>query len=236
MVDIHCHLLYGVDDGAATIEESVKMLQHAKNQGVTAIILTPHYRHGMFAHPNEKIAAHFSELLPLAGQLGIELALGTEYHVNSQIGEALQSGRCRTLAESGYVLSEYSHNSEFTYLYQMTEELLRCGYVPVIAHAERYACLVQEPSRVKELRRLGAWIQLNADAVLGLEGRAPKRFCKRLIAGDCADVIASDSHGANRRVCHLAECRGYLIKKFDAETADRLLLRNPTMIWRNEYR
>lgn len=236
MIDIHCHLLYGVDDGAATIEESVKMLQHAKQQGITAMILTPHYRHGMFAHPSETIAAHFSKLLPLAGRLGIELALGTEYHVNSQIGEALQSGRCRTLAGSGYVLSEYSHDSEFAYLYQMTEELLRHGYVPVVAHVERYACLVQEPSRVEELRRLGAWIQLNADAVIGLEGRAPKRFCKRLIARECADVVASDCHGADRRVCHLAECRNYLMKKFGAGTADRLLLRNPAMIWRNEYR
>lgn len=236
MIDIHCHLLYGVDDGAATIEESARMLQLAKQQGITAIILTPHYRHGMFAHPNETIAANFSKLQPLAAQLGVALALGTEYHVNSQIGEALQSGRCRTLAGSGYVLSEYSHDSEFAYLTQMTGELLRRGYVPVIAHVERYACLVQKPARVEELRRLGAWIQVNADAVLGLEGHASGRFCKKLLAKGCVDVIASDSHGADRRACHLMQCRDYLNRKFDVGTADRLLYRNPAMIWNNEYR
>ena len=107
MIDIHCHLLYGVDDGAKTIEESVAMLEAAKEQGISAMILTPHYRHGMFAYPKEEIEEHFRILEPYAQKLGIYLALGTEYHVNSHIVEALDSGRCRTMAGSRYVLSEY---------------------------------------------------------------------------------------------------------------------------------
>lgn len=236
MIDIHCHLLYGVDDGAGTIEESLQMLRLAREQGIDTIILTPHYRHGMFAYPKEKIEAHFAELVPEAGKLGIALALGTEYHVDSRVAEALQSGRCRTLAESSYVLSEYSHDSEYSYIYQMTEEMLRQGYLPVLAHVERCACLTQELSRVDELRRLGAWIQLNADAVLGREGRIPKRDCKRMLAENLVDVIASDSHGVQKRACHLAQCREYLMKKFGSGTADRLLTRNPSMILKNTYR
>jgi hypothetical protein len=92
MIDIHCHLLYGVDDGAKTIEESVAMLEAAKEQGISAMILTPHYRHGMFAYPKEEIEEHFRILEPYAQKLGIYLALGTEYHVNSHIVEALDSG------------------------------------------------------------------------------------------------------------------------------------------------
>lgn len=91
MIDIHCHLLYGVDDGAKTIEESVAMLEAAKEQGISAMILTPHYRHGMFAYPKEEIEEHFRILEPYAQKLGIYLALGTEYHVNSHIVEALDS-------------------------------------------------------------------------------------------------------------------------------------------------
>ena len=113
MIDIHCHLLYGVDDGAKTIEESVAMLEAAKEQGISAMILTPHYRHGMFAYPKEEIEEHFRILEPYAQKLGIYLALGTEYHVNSHIVEALDSGRCRTMAGSRYVLCEYSHDSEY---------------------------------------------------------------------------------------------------------------------------
>ena len=103
MIDIHCHLLYGVDDGAKTIEESVAMLEAAKEQGISAMILTPHYRHGMFAYPKEEIEEHFRILEPYAQKLGIYLALGTEYHVNSHIVEALDSGRCRTMAGARYV-------------------------------------------------------------------------------------------------------------------------------------
>ena len=102
MIDIHCHLLYGVDDGAKTIEESVAMLEAAKEQGISAMILTPHYRHGMFAYPKEEIEEHFRILEPYAQKLGIYLALGTEYHVNSHIVEALDSGRCRTMAGSRF--------------------------------------------------------------------------------------------------------------------------------------
>ena len=104
MIDIHCHLLYGVDDGAKTIEESVAMLEAAKEQGISAMILTPHYRHGMFAYPKEEIEEHFRILEPYAQKLGIYLALGTEYHVNSHIVEALDSGRCRTMAGSRCVV------------------------------------------------------------------------------------------------------------------------------------
>ena len=180
MIDIHCHLLYGVDDGAKTIEESVAMLEAAKEQGISAMILTPHYRHGMFAYPKEEIEEHFRILEPYAQKLGIYLALGTEYHVNSHIVEALDSGRCRTMAGSRYVLCEYSHDSEYAYIYQMTQELVLHGYIPVFAHVERYGALA-DLQLAEELRNLGAWITVNADAVLGLEGMGPKKYCKKML-------------------------------------------------------
>ena len=83
-----------------------EIAEAAKEQGISAMILTPHYRHGMFAYPKEEIEEHFRILEPYAQKLGIYLALGTEYHVNSHIVEALDSGRCRTMAGSRYVLCE----------------------------------------------------------------------------------------------------------------------------------
>ena len=134
MVDIHTHLLFDVDDGAESLEESIAMLQEAKKQGITAMILTPHYRHGMFRFDHQQIKQNFLLLFKHAKEIGMKLSLGTEFHVNSHIVEYLQSGRCVTLAGTNYVLVEYSHETEFSYIRQMNEELLRRGYVPVIAH------------------------------------------------------------------------------------------------------
>ncbi|MCD7708559.1 MAG: hypothetical protein LUI02_01640 [Clostridiales bacterium] len=230
MVDIHCHLLYGVDDGAATIEESVAMLERAREQGITAIILTPHYRHGMFPYPKKEIEEHYVALQPYAQKLEIALALGTEYHVDSEVVEAMDGHRCRTMAGSRYVLSEYSHDTEYSYIYKMTREMIAHGYMPVLAHVERYACMTEDIDLAGEIQNLGAWIQLNADAVLGLEGRGPKKYCRQMLEEGYVDVIASDSHGIKERACHMSGCREYIAKKFDPQLADRLMDENPSTI------
>lgn len=227
IIDIHCHLLYGVDDGAKTIEESKAMLQEARRQGITGIILTPHYRHGMFSYPRELIEENFAMLQPYAGEQGITMALGTEYHVNSHIVEALEGGRCLTLAGTRYVLAEFSHDAEYSYIYQMAQELIFHGFVPIIAHIERCAAITRDMECAYQLKSLGAWIQINADAVLGMEGTAVRRFCKKMLKAGYVDVIASDSHGTVRRACHMDRCYALLEKKYGREYADKLLHHMP---------
>ena len=230
MIDIHCHLLYHVDDGAKTIEESVQMLKIAKEQGIKAMILTPHYRHGMFAYPKDKIEEHFEKLYPYAQKLGLEIFLGTEYHVNSEITEAFTSGRCHTLADKQYILTEYAYETEFSYIKRMTQEVILAGFIPVIAHAERYECMTEDVDRARILQSLGALIQNNADAVLGLEGRRSKNYCKKLLKKGYVDLIASDSHGSQKRVNHMGKCYEYITKKFGENEAKRLMEINPYRI------
>ncbi len=227
IIDIHCHLLCGVDDGAKTIEESEAMLQEAHRQGITGIILTPHYRHGMFSYPKELIEENFALLQPYAMELGITLALGTEYHVNSHMVEALEGGRCLTLAGTRYVLAEFSHDAEYSYIYQMAQELIFHGFVPIIAHIERCAAITADMENADRLKSLGAWIQINADAVLGMEGTAARRFCKKMLKAGYVDVIASDSHGMVKRACHMDRCYALLEKKYGREYADELMYDMP---------
>ncbi len=227
IIDIHCHLLCGVDDGAKTIEESEAMLQEAHRQGITGIILTPHYRHGMFSYPKGLIEENFALLQPYAMELGITLALGTEYHVNSHMVEALEGGRCLTLAGTRYVLAEFSHDAEYSYIYQMAQELIFHGFVPIIAHIERCAAITADMENADRLKSLGAWIQINADAVLGMEGTAARRFCKKMLKAGYVDVIASDSHGTVKRACHMDRCYALLEKKYGREYADELMYDMP---------
>ncbi|MEZ3433935.1 MAG: PHP domain-containing protein [Lachnospiraceae bacterium] len=230
MIDIHCHALYGVDDGAANIEESAAMLKQAASQGVEAVVLTPHYRHGMFPYPKERIWEHFEKLKPTAEEIGMELYLGCEYHVNSRIVEALTSGRCLSLAEGDFVLTEYSFDTEYSYINEQTRKLLSCGYIPVVAHVERYGCFLKNPKLCAELADTGAYIQVNADSILGLTGRTAERFCKKLLKHEWVDIVASDAHGIKNRASHLGECQEYIIKKYGKDYAELLLEHNPQRI------
>ena len=232
-IDIHNHTLFGVDDGPGEIQIAETMLENAKSQGAKAIILTPHYRRGMFSYPLEDIEKNFSRLEQIGREMGIALFLGCEYHVNGDLISNIQSGRCKTLAGSDYVLTEYSYETEYSYIAEQTHRLLSCGYFPVIAHVERYKCLLKKPELCVELSDMGALIQMNADSVLGLGSWSEKRFCKKMLAKEWADIIASDTHDMSNRACHMAECRKFVEKKYGMDYAELLFVKNPKRILNN---
>ena len=230
MIDIHCHLLFGVDDGPETIEGSIAMLEEANEQGITNIILTPHYRRGMFKYDVDLVRRNKAELDKHAETFGIKLYLGTEIHVNGDIIEYLDEGKYLPLADSDYVLTEYEYHVEYSYLFKMTKELLRHGYIPVLAHVERYRCLVENPQHLDELREIGALIQVNAAAILGREGWGVKQYCKKIIKSGWVDFVASDCHDLKKRICRIGECYDYLEKKFGEKVANRLTYKNARKI------
>ena len=133
LIDIHSHILYGVDDGASSREVSIEMLREAARQGVTDIIATPHYRQGMFSYPPKKIFSHYQELRREAHKVGIRLSLGCEYFVDGDIYENLEKGRVPTLAGTRYVLTEYAPEAAYSMVQVFSQNLLRQGYIPVIA-------------------------------------------------------------------------------------------------------
>jgi protein-tyrosine phosphatase len=121
-------------------------------------------------------------------------------------------------------------HSEFSYARQMTQEAVRFGYIPVIAHVERYEFVMDDPECLDELREMGALVQVNADAVLGMEGRGAKKLCRILLKNDLVDLIASDSHGINERACHMQQCFDYVAKKYGPERARLLFCDTPAQI------
>lgn len=234
MIDIHCHLLYGVDDGSDSREESIQMLEEAKKQGIHTVILTPHYRRGMFKYDKELILKHYHDLIPEARRIGIRLGLGCEFHVNHDIVEYLNSGRCATLAGSHKVLTEYAFETEYRYIHERTQELVFNGYEPVIAHVERYQCFQKNPQLLKDLSNMGTMIQVNADSILGLEGFALKGVTKKILKAHLADIVASDAHGIKDRACHMEKCYSYVSKKYGQDYAEDLFENNPRSIVEQE--
>ncbi|MGN1158261.1 MAG: CpsB/CapC family capsule biosynthesis tyrosine phosphatase [Agathobacter sp.] len=233
IIDIHCHVLHGVDDGVQTIEEAEQFFRQMAAEGIAGVILTPHYRKGMFETPQSVMAERYRQLYPVAKAAGVIALPGCEYHVDQQMLENISQKRRWTLAGSSYVLTEYSGADDYDYIKGNTYELLSAGYIPVLAHIERIRCLNSDIGALEELSDMGARIQVNADAVLGIEGGTSKRFCRKLLKEDLIDFIASDCHGLKRRPSHLAECADYVERKYGHQLAKKIFLDNPREILRS---
>lgn len=230
--DIHCHILPEVDDGARTIDESLKLLRMEFDDGVRNIILTPHYRREMFETPEEKIEQQFQALRKAAKQTlpELHLYLGCELHTSMDMLEAFQHRKHLTLAGSFYVLTEFGGGDTKAYIKERCYALLSNGYQPILAHVERYSCILKDLDLVNELRQMGCMIQVNAESILGKGGWGIKRFCKKLMKEDMLDFVGSDAHGTTRRIPQMGACADYIEKKMGTEYAVHILCENPSII------
>ena len=226
MIDIHCHLLPYVDDGANDLEEAKHLLSTEAEQGVSVLCFTPHLRAGMFETPDEKIRHQFERLEPFAKSLGLDVRLSREYHFDELLWEKLESGTVIPLG-GGFILTEFSSQFGAEQMLSAAKRIREYGFTPLVAHIERYPAA--DADLIRALRSEGTLIQVNADSVLGYEGRYIKKFVWELLYAGLADVVASDAHGADRPP-RLQECMALIKKKAGEEQAERVLLRNPKKI------
>ena len=237
MVDVHCHILPGVDDGARTPADTKAMLEMQYEQGVRRIIVTPHLRRDMFETPADVIEEAFLKTKELARQVAgdLMLYLGCEYHVTSEMTEVLRNDWRRRMAGTKYVLTEFSGSASFESIRKKVNEILQYGFRPIVAHVERCMGLAEKPENLDELAEMGAYVQVNASSVIGEDGRTVKAFCKRIIKDQQVHLIASDAHDCKRRAPNLGACAQYLSKKFGDAVAEKLLITNPTKLISNDY-
>ena len=232
LVDIHCHLLYGVDDGAKDVNEAIQLLKLEKEQHVDRVILTPHYREGIFETPQTIMDEHYAKLCLFEKEmnLGIRLFLGCEYHTNTRMVADLQEKRRPSMAGSQYVLVEFSAEDSFKKIRCQIYNLIMEGWIPIIAHIERYPDMMKDLNNVFECKSLGALIQITSGALLGKMGWKMQRNCKKLIKQDLVDFVASDAHDTKNRRPDLGECATYLEKKYGQDYTYKLLVENPEML------
>ena len=233
--DIHCHLLHGVDDGPRRIEQSLELLRMEYDDGVRTIFLTPHYRRDLFECPTHILLEHFEALRHRATQQfpDLQLILGREVHVHSDITQALRTGQCMTLGDSDHVLLEFPENADKRYLIDSCHAVIQGGYRPIIAHAERYTDFREHASLADEVQEMGALIQLNADSILGQHGISVRRCCHRLLKQGKAHFIASDAHDITHRKPILRDCFLEVHKKYGQAYAAKLFEENPLAVINN---
>ena len=235
-IDIHCHMLPGVDDGANSWELCRRMLRQSAAEGAEAVILTPHYYPGHMDTDSETVGRRFAELqkrLTQEWRLDLKVYLGNEFYYSYDTPELITSGQARTLAGSNYILVEFSPGVRYLSLRQGLTHLLEAGYYVILAHLERYETLYKDFGRVEELYNMGVYLQANARPVCGKGGRRQKAFLRDLLDQEMLSFIATDAHDMRARAPHMADCAAYLCKKYSADYAEWLLYENPSCILEN---
>ena len=227
-VDIHSHILPHMDDGAQDMEMALEMLRIAQSEGITDIIVTPHYKAGRFKGDAKQMHRQLEEVRRLMKQEGIDVNLypGNEIYYRSELEEKLESGELSTMNGSNYVLVEFSPMESFLYIRGAVEELFGMGYTPILAHVERYQCMCKHPEYVAQLKKMGCGIQVNASTVTGGFGFMGKRFAHKLLKEGLVDYIGTDAHNTAGRKPEMKKCADVLYKKYDRKYADAVLFKN----------
>ena len=210
LIDVHNHILYGVDDGAKTIEDACDMLSYAKDQGVTTVVFTPHLFSSATRASRETQISHFDALKEAAKALDLTLFLGGEIKYKSHVDieyDTYAFGPHKTL------LMEFSTYAE-TPIDEICYTLIKKGYQVIVAHIERYSSYLKLDDYYK-IKETGAYLQVNASSIVGYEAKLNKRLIKKLLKYQLIDIIATDAHNMSDRKPDLLSSYRYLEKKLD---------------------
>lgn len=228
IVDMHCHVLPGVDDGPETMEDSMLLLEEAVRQHVDAMIVTPHFhpaRYQVYASQIREGLARLNEEIQKAG-LPITLLPGQECYFYSDLIRELDAGNVLTMAGTRYVLVEFDPVAIYSVLRGAVRSLMSSGYYPIIAHYERYQCLKGNTERLSQLRYDGAMLQMNFDTVLARDGLFRKNPWRQLLREGYVDFLGSDTHGMDFRPPHIDSVVQWMRAEVDPGLTENILERN----------
>lgn len=227
MVDIHTHILPGIDDGSSSMRETIKMLLLAYAQGVRTVIATPHSNYYKKTKSKEELEILLAEVEERIQKTlpDFTLLLGQEILYFPGMVEALRENRLLTLNDTEYVLVEFRAKESWTTIYQGVRKLLMAQYIPVIAHAERYFAL-REEGRFNDLIQAGALIQMNYSSLIGNFLWPEVRWCRRQVLEGNVDLLATDMHNMQQRRPQITEALDWLERKGEHELIARITAGN----------
>ncbi len=236
MIDLHCHLLPGLDDGAPDLATSLTMARQAVDQGVTVIACTAHILPGVYHNRGPDIRSATRLLQDALNRKGIALQLetGADVHMAPNFIAGLRSGELLTLADSRYVLVEPPHHVVPPQLEEFFFNLIVAGYVPILTHPERLSWVPSRYDTIKKLVQTGVWMQVTAGSFTGAFGRTALYWAVRLLDEGCVHLIASDAHDAERRPPDLALGRESVEKRVGAQEAQHLVFTRPMGVLKDQ--
>lgn len=232
MIDLHCHLLPGIDDGPLSREVSLAMARQAVDDGIVLTACTPHIYPGLYENTRAGIEAavlEFRRELAAAG-IPLQLGVGADVHLAPDLAGAVRAGRVPTLCGSRYLLLEPPHHVAPPRFAESVFSLMAAGLVPVITHPERLTWIENHYAVFGELVKQGAWMQLTAGSLTGRFGKRPQYWAERLLDEGLVHLLATDSHHCDKRPPLLAEGREAAARRLGAAEAHHLVETRPQAI------
>ena len=241
-VDIHCHILPGLDDGSRTWEMTEKMLHMELDQGVCGMIVTPHFWKGRWTAPPEKVRELASQLEERGRKIRPDffVSVGNEikYYGPTSV-ELVKDGSCLTMGDTKYVLLEFSYECSLSDIETAVNQVRTKGYRPILAHVERYKCHLKEYDELDHLIRRGAYLQVNAESLndggLGSRLFGEGAFIKKLLQYQMIHLVGTDTHNDGNRAPNMEKAAIWLQKKIGEAETRKLLYDNPLSLLKNEY-
>lgn len=226
MIDIHHHLLFGLDDGAKDLDTSVAMAEMAAADGITHIVCTPHAN----SHYRFDPAVNAEKLEQLRERVGskITLGLGCDFHLSFEnIDDARRNPAKYTINGKNYLLVEFADLSIPPQMTQVFYEFLLRGIQPILTHPERNPTIQKSPQRLTEWLHAGCLVQVTASSLTGRFGRAAESFSHQLLRENKVHFLATDAHNLQLRPPRMKEAYEFVARHHGTEIAERLCVTNP---------
>lgn len=233
MIDIHSHILPGVDDGAQTIEDTKKLVEEAKKAGYDAIIVTPHYAKNMY----EKNVSEINEVFEMVCKEidGIALYRANEIYLSYHIPDLIEEQKASTINNSRYVLFEIPLMGGINVdMKKIVYGLIENGYIPIIAHPERYDFIQKNPDIIREWINLGVLIQSNMGSIIGLYGKQAKNTMIYFLENRMVHFLGSDTHRINTIYTEIPKILEELKKHVSDEKIEELTYTNIVSVLENK--
>ena len=235
MIDLHCHLLPGIDDGARDLSVALDMARAFVDDGVSVVACTPHILPGVYHNTGPQIRDALSALQLALEQASIPLQLttGADVHMVPDLVAGLRAGRLLSLADSRYVLVEPPHHVAPPRLEAFFFDVMVAGFVPILTHPERLSWIEAQYGAIQRLVRSGVWLQITAGSLTGAFGKSAQYWGLRMLDEGCVHILATDAHDMGRRRPSLSRGREEAARRIGPERAEHLVVTRPMGILEN---
>ncbi len=235
LIDLHCHILPGIDDGAVDLENSLAMARVAVAEGIRITACTPHMMPGVYDNTGPAVRSHIAALQTALDEADIALRLvtGADIHLQSDLGIKLKNGGLLSLNDSRYFLFEPPHHTAPPRLEDAAFDVMAAGFQPVLTHPERLTWIENHYDTMCNLAHQGVWMQITCGSLTGRFGRRPQYWAERMIDEGLVHILATDAHNLRNRAPLMAEARDKVAERLGEQAAIDMVLTRPAGVLEN---